>query len=181
MEDDLILINPSKEYEKELLDYMDELKNTNSEYHGCGMLEEYLDNYDGWLRKLEEFRNLSSTGTWVKSDVFILVRKSDKRVVGIINLRYYLNEFLYKFGGNIGYNVRPSERRKGYATYQLNKVLEICKENNMGKVLITCDKENIASSSTIKRCGGILENEIVDEDGVVIDKAHIIERYWINL
>lgn len=181
MKEELILINPTKEYENDLKDYIKELYDNNSEFHGCGMLENYVDNYDEWLRKLEEFKNLGNTGKWVQSDTFILVRKNDNRVVGIINLRYYLNEFLYNYGGNIGYNVRPSERRKGYNLYQLKRVLEICKKRGMDKVLITCDKENIASSKSIIKCGGILDNEIIDNDGSVIGKNHILQRYWINL
>lgn len=181
MKEDLVLINPTKEYEKDLMDYMKELYDNNSEFHGCGKLEDYLEDFDAWLKKLEEFKSLGSTGYWVKSDTFILVRKNDNRVVGIINLRYYLNDFLYKYGGNIGYNVRPSERRKGYNLYQLRKVLEICKKSGMNKVLITCDKENIASSKSIIRCGGILENEFLDTNGSVIEKGHILQRYWINI
>ena len=73
----------------------------------------------------------------------------------------------------------PSERRKGYAKEMLRLILIKCKELGADKVLLTCDKENIASAKTIISNGGILENEVKDE--VSLSKSGIIQRYWINL
>ena len=181
MNEELIFINPTKEYEKELKDYIKELYEYNSEFHGVNDLQNYVDNFDEWLEMLEKDKTVENTEQRVQADTFILVRKIDSKVLGIINLRYYLNDFLYKYGGNIGYNVRPTERKKGYNLYQLKKVLEICKEKGLEKVLITCDKDNIGSSASIIKCGGILENEILDNDGTVIGKGKVLHRYWINL
>ena len=96
-----------------------------------------------------------------------------KRIIGAIHFRHELNDFLLLHGGHIGYGIRPSERRKGYAVLMLGMMLDILKKKNFGKVLITCDDGNIASARTIERNGGILEN-IVDEDG---GKTR---RYWIS-
>ena len=94
--------------------------------------------------------------------------------VGAVNIRHYLNESLYKSGGHIGDGIRPSERRKGYATAMIGLALEKCKELGINKVLMTCDKTNIGSAKSIINNGGVLESEF-EEDGVVE------QRYWITL
>lgn len=76
--------------------------------------------------------------------MFLAVRSKDNFVVGIIDFRHPLSEFLLNFGGNIGYSIRPSERRKGYASEMLRLILIICRELGESKVLLTCDKENEA-------------------------------------
>lgn len=81
--------------------------------------------------------------------------------------------------GNIGYSVDPLERKKGYAKEMLGLMLDKCRIMGKQKVLITCDKDNIASSKTIIANGGILENEVHDEP--LLGKSGIIQRYWIKL
>lgn len=78
-------------------------------------------------------------------------------------------------GGHIGYEVRPSERRKGYATEMLRLALKKCVDLGITKVLITCDKSNLGSAKTIQNQGGVLENEFLEENG------ELAQRYWINL
>lgn len=96
-------------------------------------------------------------------------------LLGAVNIRHYLNDYLLKYAGHIGDGIRPSERRKGFATEMIRLALIECKKIGIDKVLMVCDKSNIASSKTIIKNGGILENEFVDENGV------IQQRYWIEI
>ena len=72
-----------------------------------------------------------------------------------------------------------SERKKGYAKQMLKLMLDKCRGSGKEKVLLTCDKENIASAKTIIYNGGVLENEVIDQ--VNLTKSGIIQRYWIHL
>ncbi len=110
----------------------------------------------------------------VPSDIYFLVDDNSKYLIGAIDIRHYLNEYLLKYGGNIGYGIRPSERKKGYATEMLHLALEECKNKGLSKVLITCFKSNVASANTIIKNGGILENEIAEG-------GNVKQRYWIQL
>lgn len=92
----------------------------------------------------------------------------------MIDIRHRLNEYLLQFGGNIGYSVRPSQRRKGYATEMLALALEECRKLGIDRALVTCDKTNIGSAKTIQKNGGVLENEVLEGD-------RITQRYWIGL
>ena len=94
----------------------------------------------------------------------------------MIQVRHYFNEYLEKFGGHIGYSVRPSERRKGYAKKMLKDCLKYCEEINLDKVLITCMDSNVGSRKTILRNGGVYENTVFEPSREVN-----LERYWITL
>ena len=96
----------------------------------------------------------------------------NNKIVGIINARHELNDYLLNFGGHIGYSVRKSERRKGYAKAMLSYTVDFLFSLGLNKVLITCDKNNIPSKRTIESCGGILENEIIHQNRTTL-------RYWI--
>ncbi len=96
--------------------------------------------------------------------------------VGRLNLRYELDADLLKFGGHIGYEVRPSRRKQGYGTRILHLGLEIAKAAGIHKVLVTCDENNIGSKKIIEHNGGQFENA-VHIDGSTIKKL----RYWINV
>ena len=173
MEDVVRLVFPSKEYEHQAIEYMEEMRLHNSSYAGCAMLEEYLNDYSGWLDKLERFKKNPDEG-YARSETYFLIRESDNKILGFIDLRYELKDFLFNYGGHIGYSVRPSERRKGYAKRMLNMALEKYRELNIYKVLVCCNKNNIGSRKVILANNGIFENE-------VSKKEEIIQRYWINL
>ena len=96
--------------------------------------------------------------------------------VGRLNLRYELDSDLLKFGGHIGYEVRPSRRKQGYGTRMLQLGLEKAKAAGIFKVLVTCDENNIGSKKIIEHNGGQFENA-VHIDGSAIKKL----RYWINV
>ena len=95
-------------------------------------------------------------------------------MVGAVNIRHYLNDHLLKYGGHIGDGIRPSERRKGYATKMLGLALEECKRLGINKVLLVCDKDNIGSVKSIVNNGGILENEVSEEN-------KLMQRDWVTI
>lgn len=110
---------------------------------------------------------------FVECSTYWLVNKSN-RILGAIDIRHRLNEFLLFRGGHIGYGIRPSERKKGYSCVMLSLALKQCEIIGIPKVLITCLKNNIGSAKTIIKNRGILESED-------IDNGEIFQRYWINL
>jgi len=139
--------------------------------HGSLGFHRY-DNYEEWLDHIENNRKGKNLKLKVPADTYFAAYNG--KIVGTVNIRHYLSESLLKIGGHIGYGVRPSERRKGFATKILSMALEKCRKLKIEKVLITCDKSNIGSARTIQKNGGILENEI-EENG------EIIQRYWIDI
>jgi predicted acetyltransferase len=84
------------------------------------------------------------------------------------SIRHFLNEQLLRLSGHIGYEIRPTERRKGYATVMLKIALEKCRDIGIKQVLITCDKNNSASAKTIIANEGVLENELVEDNGNIV-------------
>ena len=98
------------------------------------------------------------------------------RILGMCNLRHRLTDALRDFGGHVGYGVRPSQRGKGYGTRQLGLVLDKAMELGIRRVLITCDRNNVASVRVIQKNGGVLDCESFSEQG-----GRITQRYWIDL
>ena len=176
-EDKIILVKPSKEYEKQAIEYKEEhFKNGEIEIHGCSLWDK-TENFDQWLNQLQNNSNKETISKdWTVSSTFFGVRELDNKIVGMIDIRHELScEFLREYAGNIGYGVRPTERRKGYATQMLTAGLEYCKnEIGLDRVMINCYKSNEPSRKTILNAGGILEKEY-EKDG------EIVQKYWINL
>lgn len=98
------------------------------------------------------------------------------KLIGATSLRHYLTVEGYKSWGHIGYGVRPSERRKGYAVQMLQLMLEQAKMKRMYRVLIGVHEGNVGSWKTVEKCGGILENIVHIENDI-----EPIRRYWIDV
>jgi predicted acetyltransferase len=108
---------------------------------------------------------------WVAATTLWLVDGGE--FIGHVNIRHELNDWLLKRGGNIGYDIAPAHRRKGYGTKLLTLALEKARELGIEKALVTCGDTNIASRKIIERAGGVLEN-VMDVNG------EQVRRYWIQ-
>ena len=167
----LKLIKASENYERQIADMLDEWYATGEKIVPYAIrITDYHD-FRHYCESLEvriPFENVVSCST------FFCLDEDRNKVVGAVNIRHYLNEELLRDGGHIGDGVRPSERGKGIGSKMISLALEECKKAGIYRVLMVCDKENIASAKSIINNGGVLENE-VDVGGVAQ------QRYWINL
>ena len=172
--DKIILVKPDLSYADEIIKYKEESLAESPIINGSAGLDR-LSSIEDWLEELNK-RSCEDTVPkgLVPSSTYLGVREKDNYIVGMIDIRHYLNDFLKQFGGNIGYSVRKSERNKGYAKQMLKLALEKCKDLKMKKVLITCDKDNIASEKVILSAGAKFE-DIRSADG------ENKKRFWIDL
>jgi predicted acetyltransferase len=172
----VILVKPDLTMKDLLNSYKQEFFDNNEMViNGSASIDEYLS-IEQWLLLIDSMkdRNNLAKPEWVEMSQFVLIDKEKELIIGMINIRHYLNEYLSKFGGHVGYSVRPSQRNKGYAKVMLELAKQYLQEKGLKKILLTCDDTNIASIKTIESCGGLLENKI--------DKnSSLIRRYWIKL
>jgi len=174
---DLHVVIPSPAHEQAVMAFRQTLIDAGEPFDGCEGLEN-CDTYAEWLQF--DCRNKATYGdSWVPSTVFLGIRQSDGKLVGIIDIRHRLTDFLLNYGGHIGCSVTPDERRKGYAKQMLHLALYECKKLGADHVLLCCDKENIASRNIITANGGALENEV--EDIPHLGNSGTIQRYWIAM
>ena len=112
----------------------------------------------------------------VPAKTYFLVRESDNKLVGMINIRLTLNHNLWNYGGHIGYNIRPSERRKGYNKVNLYLGLRELDDYGEKMALLDCDKNNLGSSATMRALGGKMIYEYYDSE-----KDFTIQKYVIDI
>ncbi len=171
----LKLIKGSYEYKEQIIDMLKEWKEYNdthdTNHSPWAIFKNSFDDFDDYLSNLDTDEPKDG---FVPDSTFFCIDEQRNIIVGAVNIRHYLNEYLLLHGGHIGDGIRPSERRKGYATQMIGLALEECKKFGIKKVLMVCDKDNIGSAKSIIKNGGILENEL-NENG------KIEQRYWIDL
>lgn len=169
----LKLVFPNIEHKEIIMDYKNEFIKTGDSMDGSAGLSN-AKSFEGWYEAFKDNLNEETVRKGLVPATTYLAINENNNLVGMIDIRHKLNEYLLNVGGHIGYSSRKSERRKGYATEMLKLALDKCNELNIKNVLITCDKNNTASARTILNNGGKLENEISTGNS-------IIQRYWINL
>ncbi|MGN1358541.1 MAG: GNAT family N-acetyltransferase [Bacilli bacterium] len=171
---------PSIKRKDEIIEYINEFVFYNSDINGAGSLDKILEGYT-FEEALERCLNMQKEEYAKKigrcqSKTFLLIRKNDNRLIGTINVRWNLTEEMKQFGGNIGYGIRPTERRKGYNKINLYLGLIEAKKLGLDEVMLDCDVDNLGSSKTMQALGGILERTEIDPyDGV------LTSVYWFNV
>ena len=172
--DKIILVKPDLSYADEIIKYKEESLAESPIINGSAGLDRF-SSIEIWFEELKK-RSCEDTVPkgLVPSSTYLGVREKDNYIVGMIDIRHYLNEYLTQAGGHIGYGVRKTERNKGYAKQMLKLALEKCKELKIKRVLITCDEDNIASEKVILSANAKLE-DIRNVDG------ENKKRFWIDL
>ncbi len=174
------LEEPSIERKEDVIEYLQEHVNYNSFINGTGGFDHILEGKT-FEECLERSINIQSKDYAYSIDrvpgkEFFLIRREDNRLVGMINVRYDLNEAMLEFGGHIGYGIRPTERRKGYNKINLYLGLIEAKKLGLEDVMLDCDVNNLGSDKTIQALGGVLERQGIDpSDGTLTNV------YWINI
>ncbi len=174
--DRLKYIIPTKEYKDKAIDYINEFYKYHSRIHGVGELDKYLDDYDAWLIKLSNDRSRNLSKMHFPTETYFLVRESDDSIVGMINIRLTSNDSLIDRSGHIGYSIRPTERRKGYAKINLYMGLKCLNEHNIDVALVFCVKSNLASSKTMLSLGAKKYDESYSDK-----YKEVIEKYKIDV
>ena len=174
---EICLVKPTMEYAEDILQFRQELFDAGDPdcFAGCCNLDKCLTVAE-WINSASRMeREETCPKGKVPSNVFLALRLTDRKVVGIIDFRHHIRHpILSVWGGHIGYTVRPSERGKGYGKEMLRQNLQNCRQYGLDKVLVTCNRDNIASERTILANGGVFEREI--------KVGHsFIKRFWIAL
>lgn len=174
--DEIELVRPMPAHKHDAEEFKQEFYNCGEHViNGSALLDQM--EYDEWFENTRRNSNPETVrANWVVADTFFAIRKNDGRIIGIVNIRHNIdNEFLSKYGGHIGYAVRPSERRRGYATQILKMALAHAKSIGLSRVMLGCYSDNLPSIKTIEKCGGVLTETKPYADGKPMNV------YWIVL
>lgn len=179
--DNITLIEATPEYVEQVWQFRQEVFDYDSDdenqFAGCLSLDQATsaEEWISWCQLRTSESTCGQTGVDVPSTTYFAIRKSDNKLVGIVDLRHHINHpILGTWGGHCGYTVRPAERGNGYAKEMLRLNLINAKDFGIDKILITCHSENTASEKTILANGGIYEKAII------VDGTEI-KRYWITV
>ena len=174
------LERPSFERKDEIIEYINEFVEYNSEINGTGSLDKIIEGYtfeQALARCLSmEDENYAKKINRCQSKTFLLIRENDNRIVGTINVRWNLTEAMKRFGGNIGYGIRPTERRKGYNKINLYLGMQEAQKLGLDRVMLDCDVNNLGSDRTLKALGGVLERTEVDPEDNILTNV-----YWFDV
>jgi predicted acetyltransferase len=173
MGNNVTLFKPTIDLEKQYLEFYHEWKDS-GEVMVPWVIEKDPSDFEAMLAFIENnSKGVNLAEGWVPDSTYWLV-DTEKNVIGAVNIRHSLTENLLNAGGHIGYGIRPSARRKGFATQILALSLEVAKELGIEKVLVVCDEGNRGSARTIIKNGGVPAEDFIEEDG------NVIKRYWID-
>lgn len=164
------LILPNPEYEQSYGAYIVELGD--EERYPFPLDFEHND-FAALLRRLDDFtKGINIPEGFVPSSTFWLVEGGE--IIGVSNLRHYLNERIRHCGGHIGLGIRPSYRGRGLGNVLMALTIQEARKRGIGELHIHCHKANEASTRMIISNGGVLDSEV--EDG---EPGEIVRRYVV--
>lgn len=176
MEETLFLLRPDESSSAQYEDYRREFLESGDSMDGTGPMRR-IESGREWLAHVRSYESPDTLPAGkVLATQYLLVRESDGKLLGMLQLRHYLNDYLARIAGHIGYSVRPSERRKGYAKRMLAMALDEAKKLGLDRVMISCAVDNEGSRRTILANGGVFHSTVWDEED-----QETLERYWIEL
>lgn len=174
------LERPSLKRKDEIIEYINEFVEYNSEINGTGGLDKIIEGYtfeQALARCLSmENEDYAKKINRCQSKTFLLIRENDNRIVGTINVRWNLTEAMKQFVGNIGYGIRPTERRKGYNKINLYLGMQEAQKLGLDRVMLDCDVNNLGSDRTLKALDGVLERTEVDPEDNTLTNV-----YWFDV
>lgn len=175
MLDDLTLVEPDIVYRAAFTSMVKDYGRTDERRYQNVDLDEV--GFAAFVRRLrDESRGIGLQPEWVPNTTYWMIDASASIVLGVSNLRHWLTPALEREGGHIGYMISPSQRGKGYGTQQLALCLAKACAMGMGRVLVTCNTDNLASARIIRKNGGVFENEVISDYS-----GKPVSRYWIEL
>lgn len=167
----MTFVLPDESHYDDVISFYGEFENDGSTCIGYANFH----NYDEWVKEKQNRHTGENLPDGFVRENFYLCYYEDK-LVGVFSLKFELTDYLYNYGGHIGYAVRPSMRKRGLGTAILKQGLEISKKFGFKKILAVCDDDNTASEKIIVKNGGVFENKLFDEEENVF-----VKRYWIKL
>jgi len=157
------LVRPTLEMKEEAMAYRQAHFDAGEHVISGSELLDQTEDYAQWVQDVAANTSPETVNpAWVVTDTFFAVDENDS-IVGIIDLRHSLNDFLQDFG-NVGYSVKPSERRKGYATEMFRQVREIARQAGMQELHMAVHRDNEPSVKTIVNAGGVVCRSFIAEE-----------------
>ena len=162
---------PTEENKKDVLDFYEEFENHDETCIGFALYKDF----SSWLTQMKNRKSGTNLPKGYVRENFYLCYENEK-LIGVFSLKFELTEYLFNFGGHIGYAVRPSMRNQGWATKILKQGLEVARDYKFKKLLVVVDEDNLPSIHVVLHNKGMLENTVYDSKEDVY-----VKRFWINI
>ena len=161
----MLLVRPNHQLKDKIISFKNDFTMNDEKIINGSELLDKMDSFDEWFEYVSNNASIDTLSEdWVLTDIYFAI--VGEKIVGVICLRHYLNDFLFDFG-HIAYSVCPSERRRGYATKMLELVLDNARDIGMLSVKISTFHDNIASVKAIIKNGGVYDYGFIYEDNIV--------------
>ncbi|MHC4713247.1 MAG: GNAT family N-acetyltransferase [Planctomycetota bacterium] len=171
---ELRLVSPSIEYAESYREFHARMREENRPYIP-GDLDGEIEDLESWLKALRGHPDGAELAKGETLPEYFWLVNETGRVLGSCHIWHCITDWHLREAGHVGYSIDPPLRGRGLATRMLELLLEKARRLGMDRLLLTCDRDNLASARVIEKCGGVLENEVTLDDG------RVKKRYWVGL